>query len=292
MWGPQSKGSPAAIHTSSCRGKTGLNAPRTAEEILMLLRSAGAPGLLTVALRENRSTLWSLTQRGTVLNLHVAYAQAPASVLLSFAAVIRGAGRRSHEYRAARKRVAAWDGLRDHLARIRRNSVGFSRRPGPCCATPLQRVYLQRLYRYLNATRFSGRLPATVPIRLSSRFTSRLGQMVAGSADGSRVVVEIALHADLMLAANDTGRLDTLLHEMAHAANYLFDGEVGHGPRWRRWARSVGCRERATCTAPIQPRHPRRGLPTRVPVLPTGWRRGATIGPTRASVLSALSPDS
>jgi len=284
------EGSPAAIHSPSRRGGTGLNAPRTAEEILTLLRSTGAPGLASVALRENRSTLWSLTQRGTVLNLHVAYAHAPAAVLLSFAALIRGAGRRSDEYRAARKRVAAWDGLQDHLARIHRNSVGSSRRPGPCCATPLQRVYLQRLYRYLNATRFLRRLPATVPIRLSNRFTSRLGQMVAGTAEGRRAVVEIALHVDLMLAANDAVRVDTLLHEMAHVANYLFDGEVGHRRRWREWARSVGCNERATCAAPIQARDHRRALPARVPQLPAGWRRWASpavlmdpLGPSASS---------
>jgi hypothetical protein len=228
-----------------------------------------------------------------VLNLHRAYAEAPPSVILAFAALVRGAGRRSGEYRMARKRVAAWEGMRDHFARVHEKSECSVRRPGPCCATPLQRVYLRRLYRYMNATRFSGRLPSTIPIRLSNRFTSRLGQMVAGSVGARRVVVEIALHVDLMLPANDPGRLDTLLHEMAHVANYIFDGEVGHGRRWREWARSAGCRERATCTAPIEPRDRRHALPTRVPPLPEGWRGGGLSlpGPSSWGRGSALAPD-
>lgn len=243
---------------------------RSAEEILGLLRRAGARRLTSVTLRENRSTLWSLTRRGTVLNLHAAYAEAPTTVLRAFADLVQGAPRRTRAYRAARQRVAAWDGLADHLARLRRGASPS--RPGPCSATPLQRVYLRRLYRYLNVTRFSGRLPATVPIRLSSRFTSRLGQMVAGSEDEHRVVLEIALNADLMRAANDAARVDTLLHEMAHAANYLFDGEVGHGPKWRLWARGAGCAERATCEAAIIQRRRGKRPSVRVPPLPRGWR--------------------
>ena len=245
--------------------------PRTAEHILELLRSAGARSLKKVSLRQNRSTLWSLTQRGTVLNLHAAYAEAPDDVLLAFADLVRGAGRRSREYQLARKRVAGWEGVR--------GPPPASRRPGPCCATPLQRVYLRRLYRHLNRTRFSGSLPAVVPIRLSDRFTSRLGQMVASSNGDQRIVAEVALHADLMLAANDAARLDTLLHEMAHAANYLFEGAVGHGPRWRDWARSVGCDERATCTAPIRRRRRRAAPSTRVPALPEGsWETSPLEG--------------
>jgi hypothetical protein len=80
---------------------------------------------------------------------------------------------------------------------------------------------------------------------------------------------------------------------MAHVANYLFDGEVGHRRRWRDWARSAGCNERATCAAPIQPREHRRALPTRVPRLPSGWRRWASPAPLMdPSGPSALSSDS
>jgi hypothetical protein len=47
---------------------------------------------------------------------------------------------------------------------------------------------------------------------------TRIGQMVPGSRDGVRQVVEIALTVDLMLEGNGRERIDTLVHEMVHAA--------------------------------------------------------------------------
>jgi hypothetical protein len=69
--------------------------------------------------------------------------------------------------------------------------------------------------------------------------------------EGRRVVVEVALSLDLMLGGNDELRTDTLLHEMAHAADWLVDGGRGHGPSWKAWARRVGCRERACTRMPL-----------------------------------------
>ncbi len=53
---------------------------------------------------------------------------------------------------------------------------------------------------------------------------------------------EVAINVDLMLAGNGAERIDTLLHEMAHVADYLETGHLGHGGSWRAWARRVGCR--------------------------------------------------
>lgn len=254
---------------------------RTAEQILGILHEEGARGVRRVVLRENRSTIWSLTQRGTVLNLHSAYGSAPRSILCAFARLVRESRGRSETYLEARRQVAEWPGLAPALERIRRRArrvrAPHRRGPGvgPCCATPAQRVYLRRMYRYLNATRFGGRLPVTIPVRLSNRFTTRLGQMVPGVVDGRRAVLEIALNVDLMLRGNGRQRLDTLLHEMAHAADFLFDGKVGHGPSWKRWARRAGCDARALCVAQVRRRHRRTPTVTRVPPLPRGWRRRA-----------------
>jgi hypothetical protein len=148
---------------------------------------------------------------------------------------------------------------------------------GPCCATPEQRLYLEQLYRYLNHTRLDRRLPDDVPIRLSNRMKTRFGQMVPGYRNGQRYVVELALNVDLMLEGNGRERIDTLLHEMAHAAEWLLDGKVGHGPGWKFWARYVGCSEKACADAPIRrrraPGHPHA---TRVPRLPEGaWGTAA-----------------
>jgi hypothetical protein len=69
--------------------------------------------------------------------------------------------------------------------------------------------------------------------------------------------------------------VDTLLHEMAHAADFLETGAVGHGPGWRRWARRVGCDPRAVCLGSVRARRVRSGQVRRVPALPVGWRSAA-----------------
>src|SRR5690606_20012095 len=113
---------------------------------------------------------------------------------------------------------------------------GRTHRLAPCCGTPEQRAYLRDLYARLNQARFGGRLPPDIPLRLSDRMRRRLGQIRYDDGAAQRAVLEIALNVDLMLRANDGQRLDTMLHEMAHAEAYLLHGERGHGAHWRRIA--------------------------------------------------------
>lgn len=176
-------------------------------------------------------------------------------------------GRGGVEVRDASRRVSEWDPLHRELARIRTAPRRDGRASGPCCATEAQRRYLERVYLYLNRSRFRGRLPEGVPIRLSSRMKSRLGHMKPGMIEGRRRVLEIALNVDLMMSGNDRVRIDTIVHEMAHAADWLFDGEVGHGPTWQWWAERAGCESRACTTGPMRKR-PRGTRVTRVPALP------------------------
>ena len=66
---------------------------RSTEDFLRELKERGARRLKKVRFRANRSTIWSLTQDATVLNVHVAYRRAPAGILDAFAAgVARVAG--------------------------------------------------------------------------------------------------------------------------------------------------------------------------------------------------------
>ncbi len=91
-------------------------------------------------------------------------------------------------------------------------------------------------------------LPDDVPLRLSARMRRRFGHMMPGTApDGTRCVVEIALNIRLLQPEYAEACIDTLLHEMAHAVDYLINGARGHGATWRGWARRVGCRPSATC---------------------------------------------
>jgi hypothetical protein len=255
-------------------------ADRTETGFLEALHRRGARRLRRVTFRRNRTTIWSLSGGGTVLNLHEGYRDAPASILDAFALIVADASRDTTAYREAARCVREWPGLEPALRRARdayRRQRRARRRPtptypGPCCATAEQKRYLRRLYLYLNESRFEGRLPRTLPLRLSNRFSSRLGQLVPGTCDGRRIVLEIALNVDLMLRGNGRERLDTLVHEMAHAADWLFSGGEGHGSSWRRWARTAGC-QTVTCTAsPIVQRVDRTVPVRRVPPLPLGAR--------------------
>lgn len=215
--------------------------------------------------------MWSLTQGGRVLNVHLAYESSSAELLDAFAAVAREGGAGSGMTRRAASVIGAWPGLAPALQMVRADSK--SRVGTACCATSEQVRYLRTLYRYFNQTRFGGLLPADTPVRLSSRMRSSLGHMLpGGDGDGGRSIVEIALNADLMLEGNGAERVDTLLHEMAHAADYLLTGHRGHGWSWREWARRVGCRPGRLYDRPVQTRRRRRAAVTRVPPLPPALR--------------------
>lgn len=257
---------------------------RSSEETLRELRSRGAKRLKRVNFRANRSTIWSLTQDATVLNLHVAYRRAPSSILDAFATIVRGRGWRTAAVREASAKVRDWPGLTPVLDAVRtshaqRQKRALSRCDGDdevthCCATPEQRAYLKALYRYLNKTRFDGLLPDDIPVRLSSRMSVSLGHMIPGrDRRRGRFVVELALNVDLMLEGNGAERMDTLIHEMAHVADWLLDGKYGHGETWRKWARHAGCRAESRYDRPVVRRRRRRQPVTRVPPLPPALRR-------------------
>lgn len=257
---------------------------RSDREILDFLRASGARRLRKVRLKANRSTIWSLTQNGQVLNIHTAFASAPRRVLREFVIIVREAFTSSAAYRRASHRLAAWPPLTREMRRLRSEDARH-RRPsprgagvGPCCATPAQRAYLRKLYLYLNRTRFGGHLPRTIPLRLSNRMRSRLGHMAADQRSGRRVVIEIALNVDLMLESNGRLRLDTLLHEMAHAADFLAHGCYDHGESWRRIARRVGCAVEVSTRERLRRRPRRERTVTRVPPLPLGARISAAAG--------------
>ena len=218
--------------------------------------------------RSNRTVLWSLTQGGRVLNLHAAFLSRPTAELLdALATLVREGGVASAAGRRAAAAVRAWPALGAALSEARRSRG--NRREAACCATSEQSRYLRILYEYFNRTRFDGRLPSDLPVRLSDRMRSALGHMLPAPDEGSeRRVTEIALNVDLMLEGNGAERVDTLLHEMAHAADYLLNGHRGHGKSWRDWARRVVCRPERLYDRPVRRRRRRSAAVTRVPPLP------------------------
>ncbi|MDE0899454.1 MAG: SprT family zinc-dependent metalloprotease [Longimicrobiales bacterium] len=246
----------------------------TPTDFLHALRERGTVHVRCVRFRHNRHTVWSLTQRGTVLNVHAAYRRATPSLLDAFARIAIEGGITSRHSRAAAEEISDWPDLKTALADLRRQhadrtagSVGGG--AAHCCATPDQHAYLRTLYHFFNTTRFDGRLPDNVPVRLSNRMKSALGHMMPGvTKDEERRVTEIALNVDLMLPGNGAERADTLLHEMAHVADYLESGGRGHGASWKAWAQGVGCRPTTLYDRPVRYRKRRRDAVTRVPPLP------------------------
>jgi len=261
--------------------------PLTASAFAAEIRRRGARRIRRATFRNNRNTIWSLTQRGSVLNAHEAFRTAPPEILDAFAVIARTGGLTTREAREAGRVVHEWPTLLVAIEAARASHVNQRRLAATdaeaaathCCGTPAQRQYLRIIYAYFNRTRFGGILPDDLPLRLSSRMRSALGHMLPGG-DGveSRVVVEIALNVDLMLAGNGPERVDTLLHEMAHAADYLLTGHRGHGRSWKEWARRVGCSPTLCYERPVRRRRGRRTAVDRVPPLPPALVRGADPG--------------
>jgi len=248
----------------------------TSHDFLAELARRGATRLSRVSFRENRSVVWSLTQQGSVLNVHVAYGAAPPELLDAFAIVVKAGGVRSAATRRAASTISEWPDVWRAIAETR--ATRKPRAVTSCCATPEQKSYLRALYCYFNHTRFDGCLPDDVPVRLSCRMKSSFGHMLpAENAGGDRRVEEIALNVDLMLEKNGAERIDTLLHEMAHVADYLESGNRGHGRSWQAWALHAGCRPTRVYEYPVAGRRRRRDRVLRVPPLPEPlWRLAAS----------------
>ncbi len=262
-----------------------LSARQWSEEALRTeLCRLGASEVDRVAFRATRRRIWSLTRSaryGTALNLEPVFRTAPRDVIQALAVVSTGSRRRSQRVTSARRRIRDW-------YRTTGPAPPPPPRPIACAGTPEQSAFLRQVFEHLNRTRFDGCLPASTTLRFSSRMSRRLGQMRepgprhrpppvadASEPDASATVpsgadgLEIALALDLLVAGNEEAFLDTLLHEMAHAADFLSRGETDHGPHWRMWAARVGCAPRRCTTRPIARR--RRGR--RVTGVPPGHRR-------------------
>ena len=245
-------------------------------EILTQLRKRGAKTLQRVRFRSNRSTIWSLTRRGTTLNLHVAFRDASHELLDAFVCIATAPGTRSKRYRNALRLVREWPALTAAMQAAQ--SASERQREGPrtsrCAGTDEQRAFLRSMFLYLNREYFSDLLADDLPLRLSDRMVTRLGQLVTTDWGGAPRIVEIAINIDLMLEGNERELVETVAHEMAHGVDFELNGRTGHGASWKHWAEKAGC-EPVACTKRDIRRRRRRAMPvTRVPKWPfTGPKR-------------------
>ena len=92
-----------------------------------------------------------------------------------------------------------------------------------------------------NERHFAGTLPA-IPIRLSHRMRTRLGELLA-SASGAAVGITISRRHIRRDGWNAVA--DTLLHEMVHQWQAANGHPLDHGREFRRKAMDVGISPRA-----------------------------------------------
>lgn len=193
----------------------------------------GLPADTPVTLTRNRTVLVSWDAHGG-LRLHAGYAWAPDEVLT---AIVRFISRRvpRAERLAARRRFLAFPVDRHAPSRRSRRE----RPPPPEHAPIVER--LTRLHEILNARHFDGRL-ASVPIRVSERMESRLGDFAAGD---DRRSLGIGISLRHLRRDGWSAVTETLLHEMVHQWQCETGHPVDHGPAFRRKAREVGIAPRA-----------------------------------------------
>jgi hypothetical protein len=203
------------------------------EEALLArrLELLGLPKPARIRVNDNRRVMVSLSQRG-VLSIHRGYALAPDRVLK---AVVRFLNpRSSRAARRAAERVILSFRAADHAPggppRTRTPD-----RPRPGDAEKSER--LARLFAEYNGRHFGGLLPS-LPMRISGRMRSRLGQLCLRHETGEPH--EITMSRTHIDRHGWTEAAHTLLHEMVHLWQHVNGHAVDHGPAFRRKAVQVG----------------------------------------------------
>ena len=203
------------------------------EEALLVrrLELLGLPRPRAVRVTDNRMVMVSLSPRG-VLGIHRGYARAPDRVLEAVVRFLKP--RTSRAARLAAERVILSFRAEEHAEgppRRRRSSD----RPRAGDAEKTER--LARLFAEYNARHFGGLLPP-LPMRISGRMRTRLGQLCLRHASGEPH--EIALSRGHIDRHGWDEAAHTLLHEMVHLWQHANGHAVDHGPAFRRKAAEVG----------------------------------------------------
>ncbi|HET6681865.1 MAG TPA: SprT-like domain-containing protein [Gemmatimonadaceae bacterium] len=219
----------------------GIEAPRTAEELLQRLRACGLRGVNRCVLTRNRTVLVSV--RGESLRVHAGFLTAPDEVLRAIAML---AGARSRAARLEARRVivsypvvAPGDEAGASARRVVRRT-----HTQPADAPMAERLRLA--HARLNARHFAGGL-GVVDVEVSRRMKRRLGHFAPGAASGATSVTpEIAISRRHIRRDGWTQAEQTLLHEMVHQWQHETGRTLDHGRDFRRKAREVGIEPRAT----------------------------------------------
>ncbi len=200
------------------------------------LRALGLPRVERIETHRNATVMLSWVP-GRMLRLHEGYAWAPDQVLAAIVRFLTPGVRRAIRLEARREFLSF--PVEQYAPSLRLRGPRAEReRPG-------DRIVLDRLRKLhaaLNARHFAGLL-SPIPIRLSGRMRSRLGEIRLDRTRGR--ASWIALSRRHLLRAPGREVVETLLHEMVHQWQAETGRPVDHGAEFRRKARELGIAPRA-----------------------------------------------
>ncbi len=200
------------------------------EDLPTRLHLLGLHGVSRVVTHTNRSVMVSIGKRG-VLRIHAGYAYASDGVLRAIVRFLDPRLPRAVR-RAAERELLAFP-VEEYASsaqpRLRQE------RPRPGDLLLLHR--LSQAFDRFNREHFAGKL-STVPLRLSSRMRSRLGELSVDIRSGQPIEIAISRRH---IARHQWSEVEqTLLHEMVHQWQAETGLPVDHGPLFREKARQVG----------------------------------------------------
>jgi hypothetical protein len=200
------------------------------EDLPTRLNLLGLHGVSRVVTHTNRSVMVSIGKR-RVLRIHAGYAYASDGVLRAIVRFLDPRLPRAVR-RAAERELLAFP-VEEYASsgqpRLRQE------RPRPGDLLFLHR--LSQAFDRFNREHFAGKL-STVPLRLSSRMRSRLGELSVDIRTGQPIEIAISRRH---IARHQWSEVEqTLLHEMVHQWQAETGLPVDHGPLFREKARQVG----------------------------------------------------
>jgi hypothetical protein len=190
----------------------------------------GLHGVSRVVTHANRSVMVSIGKR-RVLRIHAGYAYASDSVLRAIIRFLDPRLPRAIRRAAERELLAfpAEEYAASEPAQLRQE------RPRPGDLLLLHR--LSQAFDRFNRDHFGGKL-SSLPIRLSGRMRTRLGELSVDIRTGQPIEIAISRRH---LARHGWSEVEhTLLHEMVHQWQAESGLPVDHGPLFREKARQVG----------------------------------------------------
>jgi len=192
------------------------------------LRALGLRDVDRVLTHTNRTVMLSLNRR--VLRIHRGYGFAPDSVLQAIVRFL------SPRVPRALRRAAEREFLRFPVASYAPPSAPRRTDRARSGDRPILRR-LEELHRELNHRHFGGTL-SSIPILLSGRMSTRLGELVLEPNENRPKDIGISRRH---VARHSWSEVEhTLLHEMVHQWQAETGLPVDHGPTFRAKAREVG----------------------------------------------------